>query len=252
MNMQFNSKRSPLGRIGIIVPLSNTNLEPDCGVLAPAEASVHFTRLGGYDIETTPGIEEMRALGMSSLDEILELLAAAKVDVIGYGCASATLSCGVEFDRNLSASLEAKVGIPVVTVAGAMVEAFNALNAKAIGFTSPYVKDLNRESGGFFEEAGVKVVNYADHPKILSSVEQGKMTPQDVFDLACQADHPDADVIAIGCTDFRAVEAIEAIEKQLGKPVVTANQALMFACLKRMGVDMGNISSGGLLFKRAQ
>lgn len=250
MNALFNSNRHNLGRVGIIVPSSNTNLEPDCNLLLPSGVSVHFTRLGGYDKDVTPGINEMRTLAMSSVDEILELLIAAKVDVIGYGCASATLSCGLKFDQQLRESMEAKAGVPVVTVAGAMVEALTALNAKNIGFTSPYVSDLNRQSARFFEEADIQVVNFADHPKALSSVEQGNMTPQDVFELGCIADHPDADAIAIGCTDFRAVEAIEALEKTLGKPVVTSNQALIFACLTRIGVDMTHIKNAGRLFTK--
>ncbi|MEH6579724.1 MAG: aspartate/glutamate racemase family protein [Amphritea sp.] len=249
MNAAFNSSRHKLGRVGMIVPLSNTNLEPDCGLLTPADVSVHFTRLGGYDIDVTPGIEEMRALALASVDDILHLLTAAKVNVIGYGCASATLSCGLDFDRRLREDMQAKAGVPVVTVAGAMVEALALLDATRIAFTSPYVRDLNRESASFFEEAGIQVVNFADHAKALSSVEQGLMTPQDVFELGCAADHPEADAIAIGCTDFRAVEAIEALERKLGKPVVTSNQALMFACLARIGVDPTSVENGGRLFK---
>jgi maleate cis-trans isomerase len=249
MSFSFNSNRANLGRVGIIVPSSNTNLEPDCTLLVPSGVSVHFTRLGGYDVEVVPGIEEMRDLAMASVDDILELLMAAKVDVIGYGCASATLSCGLDFDNRLRMDMEAKAGVPVVTVAGAMVEALSIIKATRIGFTSPYVKDLNRKSADFFEEAGIQVVNFADHSTALSSLEQGRMMPQDVFELGCAADHPDADAIAIGCTDFRAVEAIVALERELGKPVVTSNQALIFACLSRIGATSSSIECGGKLFK---
>lgn len=237
------------GRLGIIIPSSNTNLEPDCAILLPSGVTAHFTRLGGYDVEAIPGSAAMRALAMASVDGPLDLLTAARVNVIGYGCASATLSCGWTFDRRLCADMEAKAEIPAVTVAGAMVEALSALNASRIGFTSPYVGELNRKATAFFVEAGIQVVNRADVGTALSSVEQGRLTPRDAFELGCAADHPDADAIVIGCTDFRAVEAIGVLERELGKPVVTSNQALVFGCLARIGIDTSSVESGGRLFK---
>src|SRR6516164_5915357 len=41
-------------RIGVVVPFSNTNLESDMILLRPAEASLHFARAGGYDLDATP------------------------------------------------------------------------------------------------------------------------------------------------------------------------------------------------------
>ena len=38
-----------LARLGIVVPVSNTNLEPDMMMLAPAGVSLHFTRAGGRE-----------------------------------------------------------------------------------------------------------------------------------------------------------------------------------------------------------
>lgn len=235
--------------MGIIVPSSNTNLEPDCALLVPCEATAHFTRLGGYDVEAIPGVEEMRGLAMASLDGPLDLLRAARVKVIGYACASATLSCGWTFDRHLRADMEAKAGVPAVTVAGAMIEALAVLKASRIGFASPYVGDLNRKAVAFFAEAGIQAVNCADIGAALSSLEQGRLTPRDAFELGLAADHPDAEAIVIGCTDLRAVEVIGALEMELGKPVVTSNQALVFACLARIGIETNSVESGGALYK---
>ena len=235
--------------MGIIVPASNTNLEPDCAVLLPSRVTAHFTRLGGYDVEAIPDSAAMRDLAMASVDDPLDLLTAARVNVVGYACASATLSCGWVFDARLRADMEARAGVPVVTAAGAMVEAISALGASRIGFTSPYVGELNRKAAAFFGDAGIQVVKRADFGTALTSVEQGRLTPGDAFELGLAADHADADAIVIGCTDFRAVEAIGALERELGKPVVTSNQSLIFACLARIGVDTDGIIRGGRLFR---
>lgn len=63
------------------------------------------------------------------------------------------------------------------------------------------------------------------------------------------ADHPAADAIVIGCTDCRAVEVIGALERKLGKPVITSNQALAFSNLTRISISPNSIESGGRLFK---
>ena len=64
------------------------------------------------------------------------------------------------------------------------------------------------------------------------------------------ADHPDADLLVISCTDYRALEAVTALEQALAKPVVTSNSALMYVCLKRLGLDFGDIDAGGYLYTR--
>ena len=55
--------------------------------------------------------------------------------------------------------------------------------------------------------------------------------------LAREADRELAEAIVLSCTDMRAAEAAPAIEASLGKPVVTSNQAMMHAALKRIGVS---------------
>jgi maleate isomerase len=237
------------GRLGMIVPSSNSNLEPDCALLVPAGVTTHFTRMGGYDIDKIPDAGAMQDLAMTSVDGHLDLLMDARVDVIGYGCASATLSCGWDFDRDLKTKMETRAGIPVVTVAGAMVEAIRNLKISRIGFTSPYVSGLNIKACGFFADAGIDVVHCADLGAEISSIEQGLLTPAEVFDLGCAADHPQAEAIVIGCTDFRAVEAIDALQGELGKPVITSNQALVLACLERMDSNANKTESGDVLLQ---
>ena len=41
-------------RFGILVPFTNTNLEPDMGLLRPEGVSMHFTRMGGYIQDKVP------------------------------------------------------------------------------------------------------------------------------------------------------------------------------------------------------
>ncbi|MCP4389583.1 MAG: hypothetical protein GY802_14905, partial [Gammaproteobacteria bacterium] len=88
-----------LWRLGMIVPASNTNAEPDCLMLAPTGLTIHFTRSGGYDVDAIPDSDEMRRFARQSLDQQLQLLVDGRVELIAYACTSATLADGPEFDR---------------------------------------------------------------------------------------------------------------------------------------------------------
>ena len=235
-------------RIGLIVPSSNTNVEPDFVLLAPKGVTVHSVRSGGYDVTAVPDSDEMRQYVRQSLDPILQDLMGGRMDIIAYGCTSATLSDGPDFDAEFCQQLQEKTGKPAVTTAGALVEAIQAIGAKRVAFTSPYVKLLSREAVVYLEQSGINVVNEIVFEQELTSLQQNALTPQDAYNMAQKADHPQAEAIVISCTDYRAVEAIPFIEEALGKPVITSNQALMYACLQRLNVPGNGVSLGGRLF----
>jgi len=90
-------------RIGVLVPFTNTNLEPDMVRLCPSGCTLHFARLGGYDADEIPDAAQMAGLGAADLDEPLRLIAGVRPDVILDGCTSATLTHGPAFDRDLAA-----------------------------------------------------------------------------------------------------------------------------------------------------
>ena len=235
-------------RIGLIVPSSNTNIEPDFVMLSPVGVTIHIARSGGYDVNAIPDSAEMQRFARHSLDQNLKDLRDARVDIIAYGCTSATLSEGPQFDAQFCAELQDKAGVPAVTTAGALVEAIHAIGAKRVAFTSPYVKALSAEAIDYLFKSKIDVVNEVVFERELNSLEQNALTPQDAYNMALKADHPDAEAIVISCTDYRALEALPAIEKKLHKPVITSNQALMFACLARLGLLNQADASGGVLF----
>jgi len=235
-------------RIGLIVPSSNTNAEPDCLLLCPNGITIHSARSGGYDVDAIPDSTEMRKFVRQSLDQNCKDLMDARVDLIAYGCTSATLSDGPSFDAAFCNKLTEMTGRPAVTTAGALVEAIQYVGAKQVAFTSPYVKTLSQEAVSYLTDSGIDVVNEVSFNQELNSLEQNALTPQDAYDKALKADHPEAQAIVISCTDYRALEAVPAIEKTLGKPVITSNQALMFACLSRLDAPLWGLTAGGYLF----
>ncbi len=235
-------------RIGLVVPFSNTNLESDLFMLRPQGVSLHVMRAGGYDLDKVPDSEQMRKFALASLDEMISSLSAARPDVILYGCTSATLAHGPGFDREFAKRITDMSGVPAVTAASALVEALEALKVKHIAFSSPYIEQLNQEAISFLEHCGIQTVSSAYVGSDLGNYGQGELTPDEVYELGCRADHPKAETIVLSCTDMRSVEAVEALERDLRKPVVASNQALLFAAVRRLSLSSEALVRCGRLF----
>ena len=59
--------------------------------------------------------------------------------------------------------------------------------------------------------ADIEVVNKSGFERELSSLEQNALTPEDAYRMGLMADHADA-ALVISCTDYRALEAVTALE----------------------------------------
>ena len=223
------------GRIGVLVPYTNVNLEPDASLLCPQGVSVHFARIGGYDVDETPDERQTAGFGTAPIEGPLGLLAGARPGVVLYGCTSATLTHGPRFDRDLTARIRRHVGAPTITAAGALVLALRNLGVTRIGFASPYVPGLNDRAIEFLAGSGFEAVSRAQVRTALGNHEQGALSPDAVFELGLRADSDAAEAIVLSSTDMRSVEVIERLETATGKPVVASNQALMFVAARALG-----------------
>jgi len=237
-------------RFGVLVPFSNTNLEPDMALLRPEGVSLHFARIGGYDEDEIPDAEQMHGLGAADLDAPLRLLMGARPDVILYGCTSATLTHGPALDRDLAARIRAQSGADTVTAAGALVHALNTLGISRIGFASPYVAAINDMAVRFLSQSGFETVVRSEVTGVLDNHGQGALAPQAVFELGLAADHAETEAIVLSCTDMRSVETIARLEDAVGKPVITSNQALAFQAMQLAGIGEPLPGFGALLERK--
>ena len=233
-------------KIGVLVPFTNTNLEPDMEMLRPPNTTIHFQRMGGYDVDEIPGSDQMAGLGASDISHDLRMISGVRPDVVLYGCTSATLTHGPSFDAELAQQIKSESGALSLTAAGSLIVAIKALGATKVGFSSPYLGEINVQAMDFMAQNGIETVRCADVGRKLGNYGQGELTPNDVYELACQADHPQAQAIILSCTDMRSVEAIDRIEATLSKPVVTSNQAMMFCLMRALNLPRHDALPGRL------
>jgi maleate isomerase len=119
-----------------------------------------------------------------------------------------------------------------VTTSGALLAALRHLDITRIATATPYTADLTAGLSGFLAEAGVQVVAASG----LGLTSDIWMVPYDVTaGLVRDTDIDDAQAVFISCTNLPTYDVIAALEAELGKPVLTANQVTLWSALNVIG-----------------
>jgi maleate cis-trans isomerase len=70
---------------------------------------------------------------------------------------------------------------------------------------------------------------------IITATEVGTLSGHDAGALVAAAQHPDAEAVLVPDTALHTIDAIEALEQEAGKPVLTANQVSAWEGLRLAG-----------------
>lgn len=176
-------------------------------------------------------------------------LATARVDVVAYGCTTGSFYRGPGWDRKMLAMMRAAAGAPAVATSPAVVEALRTFGARRISVVTPYPEWNNRRLRPYFEGVGFEVLNVDGEPVAAASGNQGinDQEPESVVEFATRMCRPEADALLCSCTAWRSMEVADRIEQRLGKPVITSNQATIWAAFHAVGVDRRIRGYGRLL-----
>ena len=240
------------GRIGLLIPSRNTTLEPEFNRMAPEGVSTHAARM--VLKETSPAaLREME----KEIYKAASMIMAVNPGVIVVGCTSGSFIRGFGYDQKLTQKIMRQTKVKAITTSTAVIEALKLLKVTKVAVATPYTEEVNEKERGFIEAHGIRVtrikgLGYSKAVKAYPLASQpvsgiGLLEPSVAYKLAQDVDTPAADGVFISCTNFRTVEIIEALEKNLGKPVVTSNQASMAMALRVMGIKEGVNGFGSLL-----
>ena len=223
------------GKIGVIVPPTNTVNEAEWRIMAPEGVTIHATRMALH--LDTHSEEGKRAL-YADIDKAVGDLAQAAPDVIAYGCTAGSM---VNPPSSLPDYMTKAAGVPCVTTAASILQALRTLGVFRIVMASPYHDALNTHETDFLAANGVETVQAAglgigaagaaDFPRIA------KTPLEKILDLVRSVDRDEAQALFIACTDFPVMTLIEPLEEELGKPVITSNQATFWAALRAAGLE---------------
>ena len=232
----------PRTKIGLIVPSSNTTVEPDFQRVVPPGVTLHAARM--WLVDTTPdGLEAMN----EEAETAARALGSAAVDVVAYACTSGSFLGGPGYDEVLLAKIEGVAGgAPAVGTSPAVVEALRASGIRRVAVVTPYVDSINERLRTFLEAHGLEVSSMAGQ-QLVANLDIGKQTPDQVLRFANVHLFKEADGFFLSCTNWRAMEVAEPLEQALGKPVVTSNQATIWAAFRAVGLTDAVAGYGRLL-----
>ncbi len=227
-------------RVGLIVVGPNLNPTPEICRMLPPYVHVRETRIHMEPVVNVAECSKLSAL----LPEPAGLLAEGMVSpilgnnsAIAFACTAGSLVGGPGWDKNEIKSMQTNSkGIPCTTTATAAEEAMRFLGFKKIVIAGPYINEVNQRFKEFYEASGFKVLKVAGL-QIEDLYQMGATRPSQAYRIAMEVVVPEADGIFIACTNFRCSDVIEEIERDSGKPVVTANQATAWHLLKLLKIN---------------
>jgi maleate isomerase len=213
------------------VPSSNTTVEPEIYGALPAGVTLHVARL--FLTQIAPdSIRDM----VEDIETQSRNLASADVDVIALGATAPSFLKGLGYDREMIERIEAATGKPATTTSTALVEAIGALGVTRVVLGSAYDDTVNALARGFLEASGIEVLD-AQGLGLVDNLVVGRLDPSTAHELARQIDRPEADAVVLACTNWRTLDVIEPLERELGKPVVSTTLVTLWAVLRMVGAD---------------
>ncbi len=222
------------------------------GILGQIAPSV-FAMLGEYFYQVVPeGVglmvvtlgmneptsKEQLEQALADVEQAAKRLAQGEPNFICLSGEPLIFAKGFGFDKEIIKRIETITGIPTTTGLTAVIEAFRALSIKKLVIASPSPKELNRRQQEFLEASGFQVLNTCG-PEIPKNSDKRKLPMHVPYIEAKKAylEAPEADGIYIPCGSWRAEPAVvELLEKDLGKPVITGQQAFIWAGLRTLKI----------------
>jgi maleate isomerase len=198
--------------------------------------------------------EELEAMDRDSDRCALEL-SDARVDVLGYACLVAIMSMGKGYHRTSQQRLAAVTEqngapAPVVTSAGALIEALHAMGMKRISVLCPYMKPLTKLVVDYIESEGVEVKDYLAL-EIPDNLKVAAQDPAELLTLYKRLDRGGIDGIVLSaCVQMQSLPSIDTVEKEAGIPTLSAAVATTWQMLKALQLPTHVPGCGALLSGR--
>ncbi|MFG3032794.1 aspartate/glutamate racemase family protein [Streptomyces sp. NPDC048253] len=200
----------------------------------------------GEDAHRVDALREMGA--PHRLAKGVEQLRLAGAEAVVWACTSGGFVHGWEGAQEQVRALATAAGMPASSTSFAFVHAAREVGAGRVAVGATYPDDVAGLFAGFLRAGGVTVTG-VHSAGIVTAAEVGTWGEAEVFALARAADAPDAGAILLPDTALHTAAFLPALEKEFGKPVLTANQVTVWEAL-RLTDRRVNAPGLGVLFTR--
>lgn len=209
---------------GALIPSTNTTVEIEYNRLLPTTLQVHVGRLGkGGSTPFSPSLDE-------DIDYQAKMLGAAKVEALCLTQTSASLFAD-DYDAGVKRRMTAGAGAPSVTSAEAIGQAVRALGARRIAIVTPYSKEVLERARRYYEGQHGLEVAALDGFGATDAYAIGALGADHATEAFARIDRPEIEAFIVPGGAFPTMKFIDGWERRFSKPVVTTNQAALWAML---------------------
>lgn len=232
--------------LGMLTPSSNTVLEPTASAIVAGlpEVSIHFGRFRVTEISLSDAALDQ--FDDAPLLAAAGLLADARVDVIAWNGTSGGW-LGFDADRRLCLAITRRTGAAATTSTLALGEAFRALGVTRYGLVTPYVDDIQSKIVANFADEGFECAAER-HLGALENFSFSEVDEEQIAESVRSVAAAGPQVVTIYCTNLRGAAVTEALEREIGIPILDSVSVTLWACLRLAGVDTRRVKGWGRLF----
>jgi maleate isomerase len=232
-------------RLGFLVPPGNPTVEPEMIALAPEGVTVHFSRLVAHGATGShAGQEERNRTMVEHVAESAGLLAMVKPDVIMLSHTATSYTLGPQKEAELLASLRAHCGTVVETAFASVLAALRVLGVRRIALGTPYGEETTLKGKALLEQHGFTVVSYGRLDNVRNIYDE---TPERAYRLGRAIDKDEVEAVFLSGSGMPTISILDTLERDLGKPAISAASAMMWRALALAGVRAPIMGYGRLL-----
>jgi arylmalonate decarboxylase len=230
--------------IGLVVPYATDALPEEGPKMYPR---AHFIPKG-------VGVEALTPEGFrSAWDNILPAareLAAKGVDALMVIGTSLTFHRGYEEHQNLLHSLREETGLPVSTMAEAVIDGLRSVGGKRIAVATAYGDEVNHRLADFLRTVGFEVLAVKGFGITAFDSTVASKSEEEIITLSAKAiaEAGDADAVLISCGGLRTLGVAASIERRHAIPVVTSTQSAFWKAMQLAG-DSGYFAGHGRMLE---
>jgi maleate isomerase len=191
-----------------------------------------------YPPQYEPGVRddtEAFPVMLGMLEAAAKQVALQKPDIVMQMGGAISIFRGWGGDRDIVEILEKAAGVPATTHGRAEVEAMKRMDIHKVVVCTPYAESVNKMLLHYFTGAGLEVVTL----NRLGTVRDiNAISPYGIYRPIKETflKAPKADGVIMMCGAIRTFEIIQALEDDIGKPVITAVQAGLWKGLSMVNV----------------
>lgn len=243
-------------RVGMIVPSSNTTMETEIpqmlrqreAVLPEERFTCHSSRMRMRHVSP----EELKAMDAASVRCAVEL-SDARMDVLAYACLVAIMAQGAGYHRKSQQMLQDAARdacgtlIPVISSAGALIEALHHIGAKRISVIAPYMKPLTGMVCDYIASEGIEVRD-ALSLEVADNLAVGRLDPRNLVEYSQTIDTRGIDALVLSaCVQMPSLSALPLVQERFDIPVLSASAATVWRTLRSLQLQPKVPAAGGLL-----